>query len=143
VGQEGACRGVPEGVDHAAMPGVGGRRPERMAHLNVIEGVSEDVSLCGYCERGASATLHFYAHLLSVWDYQALLDLGWRRSGCLLYRPVLERSCCPPHTIRLDVHKFRPSKVRPGLVQPAVPGDRPGSASRDPRGARARRARSG
>ncbi|KAK9819492.1 hypothetical protein WJX81_003561 [Elliptochloris bilobata] len=39
-----------------------------------------------------------------------LLDLGWRRSGHLLYRPILERSCCPPHTIRLAVEKFQPSK---------------------------------
>lgn len=83
---------------------------------NVIAGVSEDASLCGYCEQGISTTNHFYAHRLSVWDYQELLDMGWRRSGCLLYRPILERSCCPPHTIRLDVLKFKPSKARSFLV---------------------------
>lgn len=83
-----------------------------MERMNVISGVGEDSSLCGYCEKGAAHVQHFVAHVLTVWDYQQLLDLGWRRSGHLLYRPVLERSCCPPHTIRLDTHKFQPSKVR-------------------------------
>ena len=79
--------------------------------MNVISGVGEDSSLCGYCDRDVVHVQHFVAHTLSVWDYQQLLDLGWRRSGHLLYRPVLERSCCPPHTIRLDTHMFLPSKV--------------------------------
>lgn len=83
-----------------------------MERMNVVSGVGEDSSLCGYCEKGMAHVQHFVAHVLTVWDYQQLLDLGWRRSGHLLYRPVLERSCCPPHTIRLDTHKFQPSKVQ-------------------------------
>ncbi|EHA8590927.1 arginyl-tRNA--protein transferase 2 [Cocos nucifera] len=30
-----------------------------------------------------------------------LLDRGWRRSGCFLYKPDMERMCCPSYTIRL------------------------------------------
>ena len=43
---------------------------------------------------------------------QELLNRGWRRSGCWLYKPDLRETCCPPYTIRLDVHRFQPSKVR-------------------------------
>ena len=35
------------------------------------------------------------ARQLTVYDYQQLLDLGWRRSGCFLYRPQLKETCCP------------------------------------------------
>ncbi|KAI5070924.1 hypothetical protein GOP47_0013175 [Adiantum capillus-veneris] len=42
-----------------------------------------------------------WAHSLSPYDYQELLDQNWRRSGMVLYRPELERSCCPAYTIRL------------------------------------------
>ncbi|CAL5387643.1 unnamed protein product [Camellia sinensis] len=31
----------------------------------------------------------------------ALLDRGWRRSGCFLYKPEMESICCPSYTIRL------------------------------------------
>ena len=44
---------------------------------------------------------------------QELLDRGWRRSGCWLYKPDLRTTCCPPYTIRIDVHRFVPSKVPP------------------------------
>ncbi|ACO65052.1 predicted protein, partial [Micromonas commoda] len=42
--------------------------------------------------------------------YQHLIDRGWRRSGNWMYQPVLDRTCCPPYTIRLDVHRFAPTK---------------------------------
>ena len=54
-----------------------------------------------------------WAHNLTVEAYQELLDRGWRRSGRWLYRPQPDKlgcECCP-YTIRLDAHKFRPSKV--------------------------------
>lgn len=53
------------------------------------------------------------AHQLTVDDYQDLVNRGWRRSGTWLYRPLAEESecSCVPHTIRLDVHKFAPSRV--------------------------------
>ena len=43
---------------------------------------------------------------------QELLNRGWRRSGCWLYKPDLRETCCPPYTIRLDVHRFQPKKAR-------------------------------
>ncbi|KAK6121892.1 hypothetical protein DH2020_044366 [Rehmannia glutinosa] len=51
-----------------------------------------------------------WAHSLTVNDYQALLDRGWRRSGCFLYKPDMEKTCCPSYTIRLKASDFVPSK---------------------------------
>jgi arginyl-tRNA--protein-N-Asp/Glu arginylyltransferase len=39
-----------------------------------------------------------------------LLDRGWRRSGCFLYKPEMERTCCPSYTIRLKANDFNCSK---------------------------------
>ena len=41
-----------------------------------------------------------WAHVLNVEQYQALIDRGWRRSGSYCYKPVMDRICCPPYTIR-------------------------------------------
>ncbi|KEQ71216.1 arginine-tRNA-protein transferase 1 [Aureobasidium namibiae CBS 147.97] len=38
---------------------------------------------------------------LSAKVYQDLIDRGWRRSGNLIYKPDVYRSCCPHYTIRL------------------------------------------
>ncbi|XP_042464305.1 arginyl-tRNA--protein transferase 2-like [Zingiber officinale] len=38
------------------------------------------------------------------------LDHGWRRSGCFLYKPEMDRTCCPSYTIRLKANTFYPSK---------------------------------
>ncbi|CAH2040989.1 unnamed protein product [Thlaspi arvense] len=40
----------------------------------------------------------------------ALLDRGWRRSGQFLYKPEMERTCCPSYTIRLKASDFISSK---------------------------------
>ena len=42
--------------------------------------------------------------------FAALLDRGWRRSGCFLYKPEMERTCCPSYTIRLKANDFICSK---------------------------------
>lgn len=47
---------------------------------------------------------------LTVSHYQSLIDLGWRRSGTTLYRPDLQRSCCPHYTIRLPASELHTSK---------------------------------
>uniref|UniRef100_A0A2N9FIB5 Arginyl-tRNA--protein transferase n=1 Tax=Fagus sylvatica TaxID=28930 RepID=A0A2N9FIB5_FAGSY len=39
-----------------------------------------------------------------------LLDRGWRRSGSFLYKPEMERTCCPAYTIRLKAGDFVHSK---------------------------------
>ncbi|KAI6218109.1 Arginyl-tRNA--protein transferase 1 [Aphelenchoides besseyi] len=33
---------------------------------------------------------------------QALVDIGWNWSGRYLYKPIMEKTCCPLYTIRLD-----------------------------------------
>ncbi|XP_038703028.1 arginyl-tRNA--protein transferase 2-like isoform X2 [Tripterygium wilfordii] len=44
------------------------------------------------------------------WTNNYLLDQGWRRSGSFLYKPEMERTCCPSYTIRLRSNDFVPSK---------------------------------
>lgn len=41
-----------------------------------------------------------WAHLMTVHDYQDLIDRGWRRSGKYCYKPVMDIVCCPMYTIR-------------------------------------------
>ncbi|KAF2668230.1 arginine-tRNA-protein transferase 1 [Microthyrium microscopicum] len=53
------------------------------------------------------AALYARASVLQCDSYQILIDLGWRRSGTLLYRPEMRHSCCPHYTIRLPVSEFR------------------------------------
>ncbi|XP_022765017.1 arginyl-tRNA--protein transferase 1-like isoform X2 [Durio zibethinus] len=56
-------------------------------------------SSCGYCKSsGRTSITH------------DLLDRGWRRSGCFIYKPEMERTCCPSYTIRLKASDFVPSK---------------------------------
>jgi arginine-tRNA-protein transferase len=35
-----------------------------------------------------------------------MMDRGWRRCGCYVYKYDLEQSCCQPYTIRLDITEF-------------------------------------
>nr|KYP75856.1 Arginyl-tRNA--protein transferase 1 [Cajanus cajan] len=67
---------------------------------------------CGYCRSSLHNSIShgMWAHSLTVDDYQDLLDRGWRRSGCFLYKPEMERTCCPSYTIRLKATHFLPTK---------------------------------
>ncbi|KAF9676920.1 hypothetical protein SADUNF_Sadunf08G0053500 [Salix dunnii] len=67
---------------------------------------------CTYCKSaGCTSISHdLWADSLTVDDYQDLLDRGWRRSGFLLYKPEMEKTCCPSYTIRLRASDFVPSK---------------------------------
>lgn len=87
--------------------GGGGGRGE-----SVVVDVGRRKSTCGYCKSGARTSIShgLWAHSLTVDDYQALLDRGWRRSGCYLYKPDMEKTCCPSYTIRLKAIDFVPSK---------------------------------
>nr|XP_043632835.1 arginyl-tRNA--protein transferase 2-like [Erigeron canadensis] len=79
---------------------------------SVVVDVGRRRSSCGYCKSGSntSITHGLWAHSLTVHDYQALLDRGWRRSGCFLYKPEMDKTCCPSYTIRLKASDFVPSK---------------------------------
>uniref|UniRef100_A0A915LKW4 Arginyl-tRNA--protein transferase 1 n=1 Tax=Meloidogyne javanica TaxID=6303 RepID=A0A915LKW4_MELJA len=69
---------------------------------------------CGYCEstKRAKAKIGLWAYRLTVRAYQNLVDRGWRRSGKYLYKPIMNKTCCPQYTIRLDVNKFRLSRTQ-------------------------------
>lgn len=69
-------------------------------------------SSCGYCKSTSYTSIShgLWAQSIKAEDYQDLLDRGWRRSGCFLYKPEMESTCCPPYTIRLKACDFVPSK---------------------------------
>ncbi|RZC79294.1 hypothetical protein C5167_003503 [Papaver somniferum] len=78
----------------------------------VVSDVGRRKSSCGYCKSSArsSVTHGLWAHSIIVDDYQDLLDRGWRRSGCFLYKPEMDKTCCPAYTIRLKAADFVASK---------------------------------
>lgn len=65
---------------------------------------------CGYCKNNkqnpGSASWGISSPRLSSKDYQVMMDRGWRRCGQYIYKYDLEKSCCQPYTIRLDVTEF-------------------------------------
>ncbi|XP_060217950.1 arginyl-tRNA--protein transferase 1-like [Lycium barbarum] len=79
---------------------------------SVVDDVGQCRSSCDYCKSGGRTSIshRLWARSLTVDDYQALLDRGWRRAGCLLYKPEMETTCCPSYTIRLKSTDFVPSK---------------------------------
>ncbi|GMY08203.1 arginyl-tRNA--protein transferase 2-like [Fagus crenata] len=79
---------------------------------SVVVDCKRHKSSCGYCKSsGRTSTSHgLWAHSVTVYDYQDLLDRGWRRSGSFLYKPEMERTCCPAYTIRLKAGDFVHSK---------------------------------
>ncbi|XP_052468442.1 arginyl-tRNA--protein transferase 1 isoform X3 [Carassius gibelio] len=52
-----------------------------------------------------------WSHNMTVQDYQDLIDRGWRRSGKYVYKPVMDKTCCPQYTIRCHALNFHPSKT--------------------------------
>ncbi|MFH4977543.1 hypothetical protein AB6A40_004252 [Gnathostoma spinigerum] len=81
-------------------------------------GPSEE-GTCGYChqERSMSAVIGMWAPALAVSHYNGLLDRGMRRSGRYLYKPIIEKTCCPQYTIRLDVHRFKLSRTQKRVLR--------------------------
>ncbi|KAG1205500.1 hypothetical protein G6F35_011595 [Rhizopus arrhizus] len=66
---------------------------------------------CGYCKgKDCSKSFGIWAHFMSCSNYQSLIDRGWRRSGKYLYKPDMERTCCPQYTIRLKAKEFKLTK---------------------------------
>ncbi|GLT31460.1 hypothetical protein SLA2020_061930 [Shorea laevis] len=79
---------------------------------SVVEDWGRQKGSCCYCKSGDRTSIchGLWAHSITVDDYQDLLDQGWSRSGCFLYKPEMERTCCPSYTIRLKASAFVPSK---------------------------------
>ncbi|KAG9626450.1 arginine-tRNA-protein transferas-like protein 1, partial [Aureobasidium melanogenum] len=65
---------------------------------------------CGYCKgEDSSGSYYVITKSLSAQVYQDLIDRGWRRSGNLIYKPDVYRSCCPHYTIRLPAQSLAPN----------------------------------
>ncbi|CAH2054088.1 unnamed protein product [Thlaspi arvense] len=79
---------------------------------SIVADCGRNSSSCGYCKSPtrSSITHGLWTESLTVSDYQALLDRGWRRSGCYIYKPEMDQTCCPSYTIRLKASDFVPSK---------------------------------
>nr|XP_043901606.1 arginyl-tRNA--protein transferase 1 isoform X4 [Solea senegalensis] len=66
---------------------------------------------CGYCKNEMGNVSHgMWSHTMTVQDYQDLIDRGWRRSGKYVYKPIMNKTCCPQYTIRCHALKFEPTK---------------------------------
>ncbi|XP_073729631.1 arginyl-tRNA--protein transferase 1 isoform X5 [Misgurnus anguillicaudatus] len=72
----------------------------------------DDGYRCGYCknEKGSFSN-GMWSHTMTVQDYQDLIDRGWRRSGKYVYKPIMNKTCCPQYTIRCHALNFHPSKT--------------------------------
>ncbi|KAG1701261.1 Arginyl-tRNA--protein transferase 1 [Nymphon striatum] len=68
---------------------------------------SNDGYRCGYCKCVDSNYSHgMICYALTVNDYSALVNRGWRRSGKYCYKPTLHKACCPQYTISCDTTNF-------------------------------------
>lgn len=50
-------------------------------------------------------------------EYEKLMLIGWRRCGTYFYRPLLDVTCCPQYSIRLQVERFQPSKSQKKVLK--------------------------
>ena len=46
---------------------------------------------CGYCKHGYPSSYGIFSQKLKPEDYKALMIIGWRRSGCFLYKPTMHK----------------------------------------------------
>ncbi|KAJ3694018.1 hypothetical protein LUZ60_009498 [Juncus effusus] len=104
-------------TDLASSSGGGGRRSGGGETVVVDSGRRR--SSCGYCSSSfySSVSHGFWAYSLTADDYQELLDRGWRRSGCYVYKPEMDKTCCPQYTIRLKAADFKPSKEQDRVLR--------------------------
>lgn len=73
---------------------------------------------CGYCKNQLGNFSHgMWSHTMTVQDYQDLIDRGWRRSGKYVYKPIMNKTCCPQYTIRCHALKFQPSKSHKKILK--------------------------
>eukprot|EP00897_Mesotaenium_endlicherianum_P002687 jgi/Mesen1/2446/ME000158S01639 len=70
-----------------------------MIQQSVVEDSGQYTSSCGYCKSAGETSVS-----------HDLLNRGWRRSGKFVYKPAMDKTCCPPYTIRLNCKDFVASK---------------------------------
>ena len=72
---------------------------------------------CGYCgNEKTSLSTGYYLSFTSALRYNELINRGWRRSGMYMYKPALDKTCCPQYTIKCDAMKFSISKSQKKAV---------------------------
>ena len=84
---------------------------------------SDSLSSCSYCKgqkttssRGWS-TAGFVCNKMSPLLYQILMERGWRRCGTYYYKANMDRCCCRPYTIKLDVSEYKERKSHRKLLK--------------------------
>uniref|UniRef100_A0A8C8KB75 Arginyl-tRNA--protein transferase 1 n=1 Tax=Oncorhynchus tshawytscha TaxID=74940 RepID=A0A8C8KB75_ONCTS len=78
----------------------------------------DDGYRCGYCKNEKGNFSHgMWSHAMTVQDYQDLIDRGWRRSGKYVYKPIMNKTCCPQYTIRCHALNFQPSKTHKKILK--------------------------
>ncbi|KAJ4771720.1 Arginyl-tRNA--protein transferase [Rhynchospora pubera] len=100
-------------------PGQGKRKrsgEEKGKELSVIVDYGRRRSLCDYCFSSSPSKIS-HAYNLTSNDYQDLVDRGWRRSGCIVYKPEMDKTCCPQYTIRLKASDFTSSKEQERVLK--------------------------
>ncbi len=85
-------------------------------NINSLHGYNE--STCGYCNsKSGSISCGFATNQLALNEYQCLMDRGWRRCGEYFYKPEVNKSCCQPYTIRLQVNKYQMRKSQKKVMK--------------------------
>lgn len=89
-----------------------------LSHLH-----SDSLDSCSYCKgknttssRGWS-TAGFVCNKMSPLLYQILMERGWRRCGTYYYKANMDRCCCRPYTIKLDVSEYKARKSHRKLMK--------------------------
>ncbi|KAJ1139966.1 hypothetical protein NDU88_006327 [Pleurodeles waltl] len=110
------------------MAGQGGPGPSILEYFG-----GEDGYRCGYCRSETGNMSHgMWAHSLTVQDYQDLIDRGWRRSGKYVYKPLMNRTCCPQYTIRCSCLHFQPHKSHKKVLKKVLKYLSKGAAAKTP-----------
>ncbi|GAA5908365.1 arginyltransferase [Sporobolomyces salmoneus] len=93
--------------------------------LSILQPFGYSASTCGYCAEvkgqrsraKSSKSYGCWAHALSCSTYKMLLNRGWRRSGCYMYKPDNAGTCCVQYTISQDSSKFKPTRSQRQVLQ--------------------------
>ncbi|XP_030851028.1 arginyl-tRNA--protein transferase 1 isoform X1 [Strongylocentrotus purpuratus] len=99
---------------------------------SIVEYLSEHEGYrCGYCGSEDSNFSHgMWAHNLTCQDYNDLIDRGWRRSGKYVYKPTMDKMCCPQYTIRCHAPSLKLTKSQKKVLKRATKffttGEKPG-----------------
>ena len=73
---------------------------------------------CGYCQcRTSSISTGIYLSFTNPHRYNCLIDMGWRRSGMYLYKPSMDKTCCPQYTIKCNALSFTISKSQKKVIK--------------------------